>query len=300
MNISVVIPSYNGAQKLPIVLGALSKQTIAPTEIVVVDDGSTDCTKEVVLQFRSVLPQLALISRENGGRSRVRNSGASASSCELLVFFDDDMEPAPDCLQQHLTHHKQHPVSILSGAQIDFWEAGLSDFRRFKKLLTEKWAADLRASDGTPLAADGVFMTAANCSMPRSLFLSLGGFDERLRDAEDYDFALRASQSGVPLFYNHKAFAQHHDRVTAASYLRRTEQYREAQLRLRQLFPNRENKYLAPPKPFLKRVFFRVFKVSCWVPLIDKGILKYLLPRFFRYRIYDWVITAHASTDSIN
>lgn len=292
MKISVIIPSYNGEQKLPTILRALSEQTVIPEEIIVVDDGSTDHTRALALKYRSTLPQLKVISRENGGRSRVRNTGAEAASAELLVFFDDDMEPASDCLQQHLCHHREHPGSILTGAQIDFWKDGLSDFRRFKKALTEKWAADLQVSEGHPLPPDQVFMTAANCSMPLSLFKTMGGFDERLRDAEDYDFALRATQSGVPLFYNHRAFARHHDCVSAASYLRRVAQYREAQLQLRKLFPGRENKYLTPAPSGLKALFFSIFRAPCWVRLIDKEVLKVLLPQPFRYRVYDWVITA--------
>lgn len=297
MNITVIIPSYNGAHKLPVVLQALSKQTLRPQEIIVVDDGSLDRTREVALAFTALLPQLQVVSQPNGGRSSVRNTGARMAASELLVFFDDDMEPATDCLAQHLNHHLQHPGSIMTGAQIDFWEEGISDFRRFKKGLTERWAADLLSSEGKPLGTESIFMTAANCSMPAVIFSSLKGFDERLRDAEDYDMALRASKAGIPLYYNHRAFATHHDVATVASYIKRSEQYRHAQMQLRALFPDRENKYLAPKISGVKALLFRVFAGSLWVPLIDKGILKALLPESIRYRIYDWVITAHGNMD---
>jgi glycosyltransferase involved in cell wall biosynthesis len=293
LTISVIIPTYNGAAKLPVILAALEKQSCMPTEVIVVVDGSTDNTLEV-LQQNWNLP-LKVLVQGNRGRSVVRNKGASEAECDLLIFFDDDMIPDPDCVKMHLLHHLQNSNSILTGAQIDT-RKGVTDFQFFKHSLSVKWSAELRKNSGKPLSIKKAFVTAANFSIPKEIFLQLKGFEEQLTDTEDFELAVRAAKSGIKIYYDYTAFAWHNDKITCASYIKRLRQYRKSNEKLARLKPTLVSDGLLkiPRSPSgIKKIFFIFFCSSFWINQIDRPSWILWLPKAIRYRIYSYVVTAN-------
>src|SRR5690606_22139302 len=136
---TVIVPTYNGAHKILNVLKALEQQSIRPDEVLVVVDGSTDHTVALLNQTEFDLPGFRLLEQANGGRAKVRNFGAAEARGEMLIFFDDDMLPAPDCLAVHLRHHAQQPGSILTGAQIDLSGAERTELQQYKSHCSIKW-----------------------------------------------------------------------------------------------------------------------------------------------------------------
>lgn len=297
MTISVIIPTYNGAHKLPVILEALRKQTRQPEEIIVVVDGSTDNTKEVLDRYKTELPSLQTFYQPNKGRAAVRNTGASKATGDLLVFFDDDMEPEERCLQTHVNHHEIKSATILTGAQIDKVNREDPDIRKFRAWLTEKWSKALKESQGKPLKKENVFITAANFSISKDLFFQLGGFDEQLTDAEDFDLAVRAFEKGVSLYYDHSAFAWHLDPMTGKKLIARQRQYRKAHQMLLELKPDLYTKYsiVSPVKSSgLRKLFFLFFANPLWVNWLDNKLFKAFIPQNMRYKLYDWIITANS------
>ena len=296
MKISVIIPTYNGAHKISGVLHSLEKQTRMPDEVIVVIDGSTDGTTDMLRLKNFGLPGLKMIEQENGGRAKVRNRGAKEASNELLIFLDDDMRPEPGCVNEHLQHHLLSQKSILTGAQIDPADNTRTDFQKFKAYLSNKWSADMKNySDLLPLSQP--YITAANFSIAKDLFNELNGFDERLTDAEDYDLAVRAQRAGVPLYYNHKAFAWHNDPVTCRTYIVRMRQYTKAHRKLNELKPElygSANKYLVVKPTGVKGFLFQLFCQRFWINSVDKEYWKWL-PSQVRFKLYDWVVTANGS-----
>jgi GT2 family glycosyltransferase len=295
MNISVIIPTYNGKHKLVHILKSLELQSCMPDEVVIVIDGSKDGTASFLREQKFVFKELRIIEQQNGGRAKVRNTGAKAANGDLLLFFDDDMLPEPDCIAQHKQHHLNHLGTILTGAQIDVNRKDISDIRKYKSFLTRKWAEPIMGFAEKPIPQKDTFITAANCSMDIETFRSLNGFDERLTDAEDYDLALRAVESGIALFYNHRAFAWHDDNITCRSYIKRQRQYTFAQSRLHELHVGRANKYSISKPQGLKGFFFKLFCFSFWIDSVDSNMWKYILPQKIRYRLYDFILTANAS-----
>lgn len=110
---SVIIPTRNRAERLKNLLTCLSTQTISPDEVIVVDNSSTDETKEVVLSFETKLPVKYLLGRKIGP-SFARNAGIRKASGDFLIFLDDD------CLVEK-TFIEKMAVCNSFGEEYIFW-----------------------------------------------------------------------------------------------------------------------------------------------------------------------------------
>src|SRR5579864_2159978 len=99
MKISVVVPTYNRARSVMRTIVSLTEQTLPPMEIVVIDNGSTDDTGDVVRDLARGVRRLRHIVEPRLGVSRARNRGAGEASGELVAFLDDDAVAAPEWLE---------------------------------------------------------------------------------------------------------------------------------------------------------------------------------------------------------
>lgn len=295
MKISVIIPTFNGARRIANVLESLTTQSLPADEVVVVVDGSTDNTVDIVEKFKQRLP-LKIMVIANGGRSVARNTGVKISSGNLLVFLDDDMRAFPDCLKDHYHHHLQYNNSLLTGAISEDMELVKTDIQLYRKTLF--WRRGKNWSEGKPfipMTARNLYLAAANFSISRQLFDQLGSFDEQLRDAEDYDLGMRAVLQGYEVYGSSiQARAFHDDPLTCVSYIRRQRQYQESRKILLKLKPLLYEGHIVVRKfniPFYKKIIFSIFAHSCWVRMVDSEILKYIFPEKVRFRIYDLIIS---------
>lgn len=296
MQVSVIIPTYQGAHRLPRILEALLQQEQQDFELIVAIDGSTDGSREVVEGYQGRFKQLRITAGPNGGRSVVRNRGSQQASGQLLVFFDDDMRPAPHCLSTHLAQQQRHPGSILVGSQIEDYDWVKTDIQRYKAQLARQWEARLPAPD-VPMRQEELHLTAANFSISKACFEQLGGFDERLTDAEDYDLAMRAHAQEMPIYFNAEAQAWHDDAITCQSYIRRRREYVKANQKLLSLKPE-----LAPYLPAqqlqipggLRGWLYSSLSAKAWVRLADANRLRFL-PQKLRYQIYTLIIWGMSS-----
>ncbi len=289
--VSVVIPTYNGKEKLPGALAALEKQTLRDVEIIVSDDGSTDGTSDRV---RMHAPHAICRTGPNLGRAGARNAGAKLASGEYLVFLDDDMRPEPDCLQTLVERAEKHE-GIFTGAQwipnISLDDPEREECRAYRYDLERRWQSVMPREFGA-LNAENLFFTAAICLIPRNVFEKLGGFEERLRDAEDLDFGLRALEAGVNVFYEPKAVAWHHDFVSIRRYVLRQIEYRNATAKLLELRPHYVQNYTrfgtdVKLSPLKHAMYFFVAR-----PYILDAIYRWRkgIPGAIRYRLYDRII----------
>lgn len=88
--ISVIIPAYNAEEHIHIPLESLSEQSYKDFEIIVVNDGSTDKTSEIISSFTESLPTITLINQQNNGVSNARNNGLRQAKGEYVIFIDGD------------------------------------------------------------------------------------------------------------------------------------------------------------------------------------------------------------------
>ncbi len=292
---SVIIPSYKGSHKFPNTLKALEMQTFGNFEVILVVDSSADDSLEVLGRTSTKL-NITIVDRPNQGRSVTRNTGAAVATRELLIFFDDDTRPEPDCVAKHILHHQHAQNSILVGAVPEDYSLMKTDFQQYKAYLSRKWTTPLEKVEG-PLPEARLFLTAANFSISAHSFQQLGGFDDQLTDAEDFDLAIRAFQHGISIYFNARAIAWHDDFITCQSYIKRLQQYKSANQHLYLIKPQLYAQYPRYQRTSVnraKRLFYSSFAQKYWIQLIDASLLHWILPRKVRYKIYDFVTTGYS------
>src|SRR5215469_2852196 len=108
-NVSVIIPCFNAAGTLARTLDSCVAQPEA-TQIIVVDDGSTDGSREIASRYSALYPQVQLLPLDrNSGASRARNWGAMHANFAVLAFLDADDEYLPGALDAGATFLANHP-----------------------------------------------------------------------------------------------------------------------------------------------------------------------------------------------
>jgi GT2 family glycosyltransferase len=294
--VSVIIPTYNGKHKISNVLTSLSAQSFKDFELLIIIDGSTDKTEDFLKENNFGI-DFKIHSQENKGRAAVRNKGAVLAEGSLLIFLDDDMRPAPDFISAHLAHHKKNPGSILSGVQVDDPGKAKTDFQKYKCWLSNQWNDSISKFQDLPQAIEHLYITAANFSISKYVFFEIGGFDENLRDCEDYDLAIRAHQKGVPVYFSTTAFAWHDEFSSPSSFIKRQREYNQSHKILVKKDPIKfhQLKSTRLKQPSVKsRMFFSMFKYKFWITAIEKNAF-FFLPQSLRFKMYTWIITAHTT-----
>ncbi|MFM7427887.1 MAG: glycosyltransferase family 2 protein, partial [Elainella sp.] len=184
--VSVVIPAYNCADYLPAAIESVLAQTYRDFEIIVVDDGSTDATPEVLHRYGN---QLVAISQANQGVALARNHGIQIAQGEWVAFLDADDLFLPDKLAAQMALAEANPALglIHSGWQrVDSQGRFLMDVEPWQQvpdLTLESW---LRWKPVLPSA-----MLFRRDWLERS-----GGFDPRFPPAEDTELVLRLALMG--------------------------------------------------------------------------------------------------------
>lgn len=159
--ISVIIPSYNAADYLGEAIDSVIAQNYDNLELIVVDDGSTDETREVVSRYSD---KLQYIFQENGGIGAARNTGVKASSGGLLAFLDADDIWVSDKLALQLAAFAATPnIDVVYGHARQFYSPEVSDdFKRKKGFAKEVMPATLSTA----------------MLIKRSSFLNVGYYEE--------------------------------------------------------------------------------------------------------------------------
>jgi glycosyltransferase involved in cell wall biosynthesis len=190
--ISVVIPVYNGQAHIARTLDSVLRQTLAPSEIIVVNDGSTDDTLDVLLAYA---PGVTIITTPNRGVSSARNTGMKAATSELIAFLDADDAWHDDKLEQQAAFLATRPEAGLCCCDYAFKERGVPETTYFTFLGSTK-AGNAGAWTGNPLLGlikVNFVGTASTVLVRRSVLRVVGGFDAKYKQAEDYDLWIRCA-----------------------------------------------------------------------------------------------------------
>jgi GT2 family glycosyltransferase len=218
------MPTWNRLGTLRRALEALRSQTVscADFEVVVVSDGSTDGTDEAMGRTKTPF-FLTFFSQENAGPASARNRGMALASGDLILFLDDDVVPEPHLLEEHLrSHGNQGDRAVVIGPMLTPADYRPNPFVQYEQAMLYKQYDAMNRGDWAPTYWQ--FYTG-NASLRRELLLSVGGFDERLRRAEDVEMGYRLAQVGATFFFNNRAVGYHYAQRSFQSWLKNARDY---------------------------------------------------------------------------
>ena len=228
--ISVIVCTLNGAATIGETLDAIERLEYPDIEAIVIDDGSTDATAELVAAH----PRVRLIRTPNRGLSAARNSGLRAATGELVAYLDDDAYPDPHWLDYVVLALRDGTHAGVGGPNLPVPDDGLV-------------AESVANAPGGPvhvLLSDSVAEHIPGCNMVfrRDRLLAIGGFDEQFRVAgDDVDVCWRLQERGWTLGFHSAAVVWHHRRGSVRGFWRQQRGYGRAEALLERAWPEKYN-----------------------------------------------------------
>ncbi len=201
--VSVVIPVYNGEDFLAEAVESVLRQTEDDFELIVVDDGSTDRTPEVCRAFGD---SLRYMRKDNGGCASAFNHGIARSRGELVAVHNHDDLWLPRKLEVQMEVMRETGCDLVFTDAADFAGEppgpGETRRRRSRRKARRRGSGDMLYE-----LLGGNVIPAVTPLFRRSCFDAAGGFDESLRNAEDYDLWLRMAARGCRFAYVDRVLA---------------------------------------------------------------------------------------------
>ena len=227
--IAVIVPVWNGEETIAGTVKALLCQTWSAAEIIIVDDGSTDQTLQVLAGFGE---RIRIVSRTNGGPAAARNTGIEVARSGLIAFTDSDCAPQRDWLAR-----------LMGGfaGDVDGKIAGVGGIVRGDGgTLTDRYIDLIRLLDPEP-DEQGVipYLITANACFRRDALVRVGGFDEGFRKpgGEEAELGYRLRDAGYKLQLAETAVVNHRHRQSLVSLLRTLVNYGEGGARIGRRWP---------------------------------------------------------------
>jgi glycosyltransferase involved in cell wall biosynthesis len=195
-DVTVVLALFNGGDLTRLALDSVVAQSRAPREVIVVNDGSTDGSKELAGRFAKEYRgsvKITLVDKENGGQGSARNLGASRAKTEFLAFIDQDDTWPPDHIEVLLESFDRRPD--LGWVYSDFCQIDSDGQMLRRGFLGGTGYAPPASSMFAMLAQDLMMLPSATLIRTRA-FSEAGGFDTTFRGYEDDDLFLRIFYAG--------------------------------------------------------------------------------------------------------
>lgn len=264
MKVSIILCTYNGAEKIRETIESLLNQDYPQhkLEIIVVNDGSTDRTAEIIGKY-----PLKLINHgQNKGLGAARNTGISHASGEIVCFTDDDCRVDKNWVRESVNIYRESPNIDGIGGKIKPYKMDnilekyayygknpiydhvpcLNPRSRIKNYLKKSFAIKRqKLKNGQKLAS----IMGANSSYRKEMLERVGGFDSTFRRGVDWEVNIRLNRIGVNLVYSDKIIVYHKHRVSLRSFLRHIYEYGKAYARVCNKHP--EIKLIPYPVPLV-------------------------------------------------
>lgn len=225
--VSVIIPTYNSARYIREAIDSVLGQTYGDYEIIVVDDGSTDNTAEIIQPYRD---RITYIYQSNQKLPVARNTGIAASSGQYLAFLDSDDLFLPHKLATQAGVLDERPdIGLVAGGYQYVDENG--------RLIKEHKSWINRPVIDLETIITGGLVPPVAVLLRRSWFNQVGGFDPQMIHSEDMDLWFRLALAGCPMTWSPSIVSQYRLHLTNQSRSH-AEQYSYYRRALERAFSN--------------------------------------------------------------
>lgn len=234
--VDIVVPTFNRPERLRRCLEALARQRFRDLHVIVVDDGSSPPAAPALLEKPIANLSLSVVrTAKNGGVAAGRNLGVMAGSAPLVGFIDDDIFADEDCIGTLVATLDKHPgpAAVMGSARAPAdWQPtawNLWEWRTLETIYQRLRRGELKPS--WRIYFSGISL------LRREDYIAAGGFDERIRRAEDIEFGARLEESGVTLLFNWDAIGWHYSERSFESWLSIARDYGRLQVVIDALHP---------------------------------------------------------------
>jgi glycosyltransferase involved in cell wall biosynthesis len=276
MKISVIIPTYNRCNKLRKSLESFLNQTITHSEyeILVINDGSNDRTRECMTEFISCNKNVFYFEQDNKGPASARNIGIKHAKGKYLFFTGDDIIASRNLLKTHLEMLELYKDIAVLG--FTTWNKSINVTKFMDFLIYKGYQFDYRKLKHGQFCSYKAFYTS-------NISLEKHWFDTELFDGnfpyaawEDIELGYRLCQKGLKIIFNEKAIAFHHHEISEKEFYNRV------------WLGSRSELYIYKKHPELKNLNHRKIRTQLILLLLKGRNIYNLIFRFFRLYSLVW------------
>lgn len=267
MIISVVIPAYNEAKTIVDCLNSLMNQTLTRDryEIIVVDDGSTDGTLEIVRKFPGVIS----VSQRNQGPAAARNNGVRRAQGGIILFTDADCRPFANWLEEMVRPFEQNPEIVAMKGAYETRQREL--IARFVQIEYEDKYDRMKQQSNID------FIDTYSAGFRREIFLQARGFSEEfpVACAEDVELSFRLAGKGHKMVFNPEAKVFHLHPNSVRGYFKKKYKFAYWRMLAVKKHPNKILKDAHTPHSMkLQLLFFSLLIASLGFMVISRSAWK--------------------------
>jgi glycosyltransferase involved in cell wall biosynthesis len=208
--ISVIIPCYNYGHLIADTIDSVLHQSYADVEIIVIDDGSTDSTKEVLSHYTAKYSQVKYYKYENAGLGTARNRGLEKVTGQYIQFLDADDLIEPEKFEVQLRLFEDNPEADVVYGSVRYFKNNAFDLS--ERLLTywgpnKEWMPKVSGKNDAiySSAIKGNFAHLSSPLFKKELVDMVGDFDNEISAVADYHFLLRCVIAGAYFYYHDTA-----------------------------------------------------------------------------------------------
>ena len=202
--VTVIIPTYNRREWIGICLDFVKAQTYERIETLVIDDGSTDGTAELLRSDPRYSFARLHVQEKNGGASVARNTGIEMAQGELIVFIDSDDALLPNHVETAVRVFRDHPNTGLfccDSTIIDSNGEILFEGRTWHQIQNELRNQPLQGGFRSLIDIFQFSHIFPGFTLPKTVFEKIGYFDQSIFPMDDYDLSLRVAAAGYGVYY---------------------------------------------------------------------------------------------------
>ncbi len=267
MKIGLYIPCFNSAGTIKFCLEGVFKQTLAPAEVVVVDDGSTDATSEIASSY----PVRVIKHKGNLGLAAARNTAIKSLGTDFIASLDADCIPEPGWLEHLMEVLNSSPAAGAGGRVLESYSSTIFDTWRLVHM-KQDWGEEKSSPP---------FLFGANTVFRRKDIVELGSYNVKFRNNyEDVDLCNRLKKSGHTFLYEPKSVVHHYKSDDLYSLLNAYWKWNFAYYH--------ENKYYSNKEKF-------IFKLKDNLGLANRYLEEDMHARRHRLLYLDFLLAIHHS-----